>query len=104
MFLGLFPQPQPRRIIPADPAEIGIAKPINGAVIDHPTMRIAHRGIAHLPHAQLFHVARHTKLHQGFGIRPRHLVLSQRTQIHHGRFFTHRPIFLDGAKVGKRVG
>ena len=67
-------------------------------------MVVAHRGIDDAAHRQLLHVARHAKLHQGFGIRPRHLILAQGRQVHDHGLLARRPVFGGRAVVRHLIG
>ena len=43
--LRLLAQPQPREVVAADPPEVVVPEPEDGAVVDHPAVLVAHRGI-----------------------------------------------------------
>ncbi len=90
----LFADPDPAKVVTADPAELVAAQAEQRAVVDHPAMVVAHGGIDDLTLAQLLHVARQHPLHQGFRIRPRHLPLAQGGQVQHHRRLAAGPVFL----------
>ncbi len=97
--LGLFPEPEARLVVAADPAEVRLAQPEDGAVVYHAAVVVTHRGIDDAAHGQLLHVARDAKLHQRLGIRPRHFVFAQGRQVHDDGLLARGPVFGGGAVV-----
>ncbi|EKD60275.1 MAG: hypothetical protein ACD_54C00843G0002 [uncultured bacterium] len=91
---GLLAQPDAAVIIAADPAEVILPKPEQGAIVDHAAMFVAHRGIDHLTHRQLLHITGQTILQQSLGIRAGYLKLPQWRQIQHHGLFAAGPVFL----------
>ena len=93
--LRLLAQPQPREVVAADPPEIIVPEPEDGAVVDHPPVLVAHRGIDHLPHREPAHVAGHAELHQRLGVGAEDLVLAQRREVRHHRPLPAGPVLAD---------
>jgi hypothetical protein len=88
-------QPDAAVIVAADPAEVVVAQAKDGAVVHHAAVRIADRGVDHLPHRQLAHVARHRQLHERLGVGAGDLEFAQGRQVHHHGALAARPVFLD---------
>ncbi len=99
--LRLLAHPDARQVAAADPAEIVLAEPEDGAVVDHAAVLVGDGGVDDLADRELLHVAGDAGLDQLLRVRPRHLVLAQGREVHDGGVAPAGPVFLDRAEPGE---
>ena len=97
--LGLFAKPDPVVVARADEAEVVGAEPEDRAVVDHPARLGAQRGVDDLTVREPADVARHRRLQQRLRVRSEDLELTQRGQVHDGRFLATGPVLGDRTKI-----
>ena len=97
--LGLLAQPDAAVLGAADPAEVVRAEPEDGPVVEHPAGLVAHRRVDDLAVREPADVARHRRLEERLGVRPEHLELPERREVHDRRPLAARPVLVDGAVV-----
>ena len=95
--LGQLLQPHARIRVAADEAEVVVAEPEDGGVVDHAAGLVADRGVDHLPDREPARVARDRHLDQRLGVRAEHLPLAQRREVHDHGLLAARPVLVDRA-------
>src|SRR5690606_37152517 len=96
---SLLPQPEARGTAAAHPAEVILVEAEDRPVVNHTAVLVAHGGIDNLADAQLLHVSGDTELHQSFGVRPRHLELAERAEVHDHSLLAASPVLFNSAEV-----
>ena len=102
--VGDLAQPDAVVLVAADEAEVVLAEPEHGGVVDHPAGLVAQRRVDDLAHRQLADVAGHDALHERLGVGTQHLPLAQRREVHQRDLLAARPVLGDPALVVEAVG
>ena len=101
--VGDLAQPDAVVLVAADEAEVVLAQPEHGGVVDHAAGLVAQRRVDHLADGQLADVAGDHPLHQRLGVGAQHLPLAQRREVHDGQLLAAGPVLGDGALVVEAV-
>ena len=96
-------QPDPVVLVAADEAEVVVAEPEDGGVVDHPAGLVAHGRVDDLADRQPARVARDRVLDQRLGVGPEHLPLAQRREVHDHGLLAAGPVLGDRALVVEAV-
>ena len=101
--LGLLLEPDAVVGVAADEAEVVLAEPEDGGVVDHPAGLVAHRRVADLADGEAADVAGERVLHEHLGVGPEHLPLAQRREVHDDGPLAARLVLGHGALVVEAV-
>ena len=97
--LGQLLQPDAVVLVAADEAEVVVAEPEDGGVVDHAAGLVADGRVDDLADRQPAHVARDRLLDQRLGVGAEHLPLAQRREVHDHGLLAAGPVLGDGALV-----
>ena len=81
-----------------------MGQPEDGGVVDHSPGLVADGRVGHLPDRELAHVAGDGRLDEDLGVRPQHLPLAQRGEVHDHGLLATGPVLGDPALVVVAVG
>ena len=101
--VGELLQPDAVVLVAADEAEVVLAEPVDGRVVDHPAGLVADRGVRHLADREPPRVARDRALDQRLRVRAEHLPLAQRGEVHDRGLLPARPVLRDRSLVVEAV-
>ena len=101
--LGELVQPDAVVLVAADEAEVVLAEPVDGRVVDHPARLVADGGVRDLADREPPRVACDRLLDERLGVRAEDLPLAQRREVHDRDLLAARPVLGDRALVVEAV-
>ncbi len=97
--VGLLAEPDAVVLGAPHEAEVRRVEAEDGAVVDHAARVVAERRVDDLPVGEPADVARHRRLQELLRVRPEHLPLPQRREVHDRGALAARPVLVDRAVV-----